>query len=72
MPEAGRTPERKAWLPSPLGLTEAQFSRMHNRLLQLDKCSLTHEPVPKQRKPYKKRVKAETVLSFATAACTEH
>ena len=51
-----------------LGMTEAQFSRAHNRLLQLGRCFLSQEPVPRQRKPYKKRVKVETVLSLATAA----
>jgi len=51
-----------------LGMTEAQFNRTHNRLLQLGRCFLSGEPVPRQRKPYKKRVKAEAVLSLATAA----
>jgi hypothetical protein len=52
----------------PLGMTEAQFSRAHNQLLQLGRCFLSHEPIPMQRKPYNKRVKVEIVLSFATAA----
>ena len=51
-----------------LGITEAQFNRTHNRLLQLGRCFLSGEPVPRQRKPYKKRVKAEAFLSLATAA----
>jgi len=38
-----------------LGMTEAQFNRTHNRLLQLGRCFLGGEPVPRQRKPYKKR-----------------
>jgi hypothetical protein len=38
-----------------LGMTEAQFDRAHNRLLQLGRCFLSGEPVPRQRKPYKKR-----------------
>jgi len=51
-----------------LGITEAPFNRTHNRLLQLGRCFLIGEPAPRQRKPYKKRVKAEPVLSLATAA----
>jgi hypothetical protein len=39
-----------------LGMTEAQFNRTRNRLLQLARCFLTGEPAPKQRKPYKQRV----------------
>jgi len=40
-----------------LGITEAQFNRTHNRLLQLGRCFLSGEPAPRQRKPYKKRNK---------------
>ena len=40
-----------------LGIAEAQFNRTHNRLLQLARCFLSGEPVPKQRKSYKKHVK---------------
>jgi len=42
---------------SSLGITEAQFTRTHNRLLQLGRCFLSGEPVTRQRKPYKKRIK---------------
>lgn len=38
-----------------LGMTEAQFTRMQNRLRQLGRCFLKGEPVPRQRKSYKKR-----------------
>ena len=40
-----------------LGITEAQFNRTHNRLLQLGRCFLSGEPAPRQRKHYKKRNK---------------
>jgi len=51
-----------------LGMTETQLTRTHNRLRQLGRCFLDREPVPRRRKPYKKRAKVETVLSFATGA----
>ena len=51
-----------------LGMTESPLARTRNRLRQLGRCFLDGEPVPRQRKPYKKRVKVETVLNFATAA----
>ena len=38
-----------------LSVTEAQFIRIRNRLRQLCRCFLNGEPVPRQRKPYKKR-----------------
>jgi hypothetical protein len=38
-----------------LGITESEFCRTRNRLNQLAKCFLSGEPVPKQRRPYKKR-----------------
>jgi hypothetical protein len=38
-----------------LGITESGFGRMRNRLSQLAECFLRGEPVPKQRRPYKKR-----------------
>ena len=39
-----------------LGITETEFGRKRTRLGQLAKCFLSGEPVPKQRKPYKRRV----------------
>jgi hypothetical protein len=39
-----------------LGIAEAEFGRMRTRLGQLAKCFLSGEPVPRQRRPYKKRV----------------
>ena len=39
-----------------LGITESEFGRMRTRLSQLSKCFLSDEPVPRQRRPYKKRV----------------
>jgi hypothetical protein len=38
-----------------LGIKEGEFGRMRTRLGQLAKCFLSGEPVPKQRRPYKKR-----------------
>lgn len=51
-----------------LGMTEAQFNRTRNRLVQLGRCFLTGEPAPKQRKPYRVRTKREAVLDLTTAA----
>jgi hypothetical protein len=39
-----------------LGITESEFGRMRTRLGQLAKCFVSGEPVPRQRRPYKKRV----------------
>ena len=39
-----------------LGIKESEFGRMRTRLGQLAKCFLSGEPVPRQRKPYKKRI----------------
>jgi hypothetical protein len=51
-----------------LGMTESRFARTRNRLCQLGRCFLNGEPVPRQRKPHKKRVKHQAVLDFAAAA----
>jgi hypothetical protein len=40
-----------------LATTDAGFTRMRNRLRQLGRCFENREPVPRQRGPYKKRVK---------------
>jgi hypothetical protein len=39
-----------------LGITESEFGRTRNQLSQLAKCFLSGEPVPRQRRPYKKRI----------------
>ena len=38
-----------------LKMTEQEFGRARNRLKQLATCFQSNQPVPKQRKPYKKR-----------------
>jgi len=38
-----------------LGVAELEFDRMHTRVRHLARCFLSGEPVPKQRRPYKKR-----------------
>jgi hypothetical protein len=38
-----------------LGMNESEFTRTRNRLLQLAEGFLSGKPVPRQRKPYKKR-----------------
>jgi hypothetical protein len=38
-----------------LGMTDSQFIRTRNRLYLLADCFLSGNPVPRQRKPYKKR-----------------
>jgi hypothetical protein len=40
-----------------LGATGSEFSRMHARLRQLGRCFVQGEPVPRQRRPYKRRTK---------------
>ncbi len=40
-----------------LGKTEGDFWRMRSRLSQLGRCFLKSEPVPKLRRPYRRRVK---------------
>jgi len=42
-----------------LGITEARFSRLRTRIRQLGKSFMTGDDhIPKQRRPYKKRMKA--------------
>ena len=44
-----------------LGITDARFFRLRTRIQQLGKCFMTGDDhIPKQRRPYKKRVKAAT------------
>jgi len=38
-----------------LGFAELEFDRMHTRVRHLARCFVSGEPVPKQRRPYKKR-----------------
>ena len=38
-----------------MGVTEPEFARYRARLKQLAECFLNSQPVPRQRKPYKKR-----------------
>jgi hypothetical protein len=47
-----------------LGITDARFSRLRTRMRQLGKCFMTGDDhIPKQRKPYKKRVKVVATAS---------
>ena len=48
---AGTQGEAADWL----GITEGEIGRVRSRLGQLAKSFLSGEPVPKQRRPYKKR-----------------
>ena len=51
-----------------LGITDARFSRLRTRIRQLGKCFMTGDDhIPKQRRPYKKRVKAVATPSLAAA-----
>jgi hypothetical protein len=50
-----------------LATTDAGFTRMRNRLRQLGRCFENREPVPTQRKPYKKRVKRRTAPNTLAA-----
>jgi hypothetical protein len=38
-----------------LGVAELEFDRMHTRVRRLGRCFVSGEPVPKQRKPYRRR-----------------
>jgi len=38
------------------GITETEFGRKRTRLSQLAKCFVSGERVPRQRRPYKRRV----------------
>ena len=51
LPATGTRGDAVDWL----GITESEFARMRTRLSQLSNCFLSGEPVPRQRKPYKKR-----------------
>ncbi len=41
-----------------MGVSDGEFTRFRNRLKQLGECFEKGTPVPKQRRPYKKRAKA--------------
>jgi hypothetical protein len=51
-----------------LRTTDATFARMRTRLRHLGKCFEDGEPVPRQRRPYKKRRKGVAIRSLAAAA----
>jgi hypothetical protein len=48
----GKHPDAADWL----GITKTEFGRMRSRFSHLATCFVSGEPVPKQRRPYKKRV----------------
>jgi hypothetical protein len=51
-----------------LGITDARFSRLRTRIRQLGKCFMTGDDhIPKQRRPYKKRVKAVATTPLVAA-----
>jgi hypothetical protein len=54
-----KTKDAAKWL----GVTEKEFGRMLRRLRQLRVCFLKGEPVPKQRRPYKKRAVQTRMLT---------
>lgn len=43
-----------------LGVAEIEFDRLHTRVRHLARCFMSGEPVPKQRRPYKKRRESST------------
>jgi hypothetical protein len=53
-----------------LGTAKADVCRTRARLRQLGRCFLNDEPVPRQRRPYKQRVKSS--LRVATARSQPH
>ena len=64
LPATGTWGDATDWL----GMTKNEFARMRARLGRLSKCFLNGETVPRQRKPYKKRVaktKQSVALQFA-------
>jgi len=48
-----------------LGTTEHDFCRMHTRLRQLGTCFVDGEEVPRQRRPYKQRVRRNRTAPLA-------
>jgi hypothetical protein len=50
-----------------LGISDAGFTRMRNRLSQLGRCFVDGEPVPRQREPYKERMKTRIVANILAA-----
>jgi hypothetical protein len=51
-----------------LGITDARFSRLRTEIRQLGKCFMTGDDhIPKQRKPYKRRVNAVATPSLVAA-----
>ncbi len=65
LPTTGTWGDTVDWL----GITEGEFARMRTRLSQLSKCFLNGERVPRQRKPYKKRIaKTKQFLGSRLAA----
>jgi hypothetical protein len=52
LPATGTQSDAADWM----GITESEFARMRTRLSQLSKCFLSGNPVPRQRKPYTKRI----------------
>lgn len=50
-----------------LGITDAEFTRMRIRLRQLGGCFENPQTVPRQRKPYKKRVKTRIAVNILGA-----
>jgi len=51
-----------------LGIMDARFSRLRTRIRQLGKCFMMGDDhIPKQRRPYKKRVKKLATPSLIAA-----
>jgi hypothetical protein len=50
-----------------LRTTDYGFTRMRTRLLQLGRCFENREPVPRQRGPYKERVKTRILANILAA-----
>jgi len=62
LPATGTLGDAVDWL----GITESEFGRMRGRLGQLAKCFLSRKPLPRQRKPYKKRIAKTNQFSGAS------
>lgn len=54
-----------------LGISESEFGRKHIRLCQLARCFVNGEVVPKQRKPYKKRIPKSQQFSGSHPNCIQ-
>jgi hypothetical protein len=67
LPATGTVGDAVDWL----GITESEFGRMRGRLGQLAKCFMSGNPLPRQRKPFRKRIAKTNLSSGSQPNCAE-